>query len=565
MKNLKIGKKLFVTFAIILAMFLVTVVISMFGLTYGGRQFADFYEYSYPLSTSTIEIRRSIQTAVKALGLSMLTEDEQLTDSYIKEVDTQMADAEERLNWLLGIYRDDDTRIREALSLLQQAEDYRQQVQQLAANNQNSEASEIFFNDYDPIILKIRDLMTEIDQNTTVLADETYSSSNSAQKGVIFLAVVVSILAVIVTVIVAVYLTKLIKEPIAEIETVAKEMADGVLSVKLEYESKDELGSLADSMRIMTQRIKYYMDEISTAIGQLAAGDLNVEKREAFLGDFEPVQLSIRKLVASLNSTLTQINQASDQVAAGSDQVSSGSQALSQGATEQASSVEELAATINEISRKVNDTAENALEARGQTARAGSETTTCNEQMQEMIVAMDEITQKSNEIGKIIKTIEDIAFQTNILALNAAVEAARAGAAGKGFAVVADEVRSLASKSAEASKNTSVLIEGSIQAVEKGTKIVNETAESLMKVVESAKNISVIVDKIADAAEEQSSAINQVTQGVDQISSVVQTNSATAEESAAASEELSGQAQVLKGLVSQFKLRSIDAAGQGSM
>lgn len=188
-------------------------------------------------------------------------------------------------------------------------------------------------------------------------------------------------------------------------------------------------------------------------------------------------------------------------------------------------------------------------------SRAGLEVENCDRQMQELNTAMNRISQKSGEIGKIIKTIEDIAFQTNILALNAAVEAARAGSAGKGFAVVADEVRNLASKSAEAAKNTTMLIEDSIQAVENGTKLTAGTTESLKKVVESTMVIKTAVGRISQATGEQASNLNQVTTGVDQISSVVQTNSATAEESAAASEELSGQSQMLKNLISQFKLK----------
>lgn len=222
--------------------------------------------------------------------------------------------------------------------------------------------------------------------------------------------------------------------------------------------------------------------------------------------------------------------------------------------------MEELAATINEISNQVKSNAENAHNVNKLADDVGLKMTESNQQMQTMIEAMKEISSSSSEIGKIIKTIEDIAFQTNILALNAAVEAARAGEAGKGFAVVADEVRNLASKSAEASKNTAVLIESSILAVEKGTKIADETAHTLLESVEGAQKVTRTIDQISKASEEQASSISQITQGIDQISNVVQTNSATAEESAAASEELSGQAQILKGLISQFKLKDMGSA-----
>ena len=345
--------------------------------------------------------------------------------------------------------------------------------------------------------------------------------------------------------------------PVDGIVSAARDIAAGKLNVQLQVSSEDEIGVLSRTFMEMTQTLNRIVTDMKYILEEMASGNFAIKTRaeESYVGEFEGVLLSIRKMNRRLSSALSQINASADQVTAGSEQMSSGAQALSQGATEQAASVEELAATVAAILDQVQQTAQNAAEARDKSNEAGEETQVCNEQMKSMISAMDEIGKKSSEIGKIIKTIEDIAFQTNILALNAAVEAARAGAAGKGFAVVADEVRNLASKSAEASKNTSTLIQGAVTAVEKGTQIANDTAESLVKVVESTQTVSGIVDRIAEAAAEQSASIGQVNLGMEQISSVVQTNSATAEESAASSEELSSQAQILKGLVGQFKLR----------
>lgn len=353
------------------------------------------------------------------------------------------------------------------------------------------------------------------------------------------------------------FLLKRTLNPIDGIVAAAAAIAEGDLDVHLPSRSNDEIGMLSAAFDTTASRLRSIIGDANYLLESMAQGNFSVKTREErfYVGEFKDLLASMRKINTSLSNTISQINEASDQVSSGSGQVSSGAQALSQGATEQASAVEELAATISEISAKVGSNAQNAAQASQKAEVVGDELVDGNQQMQEMIRAMNEINQSSSEIGKIIKTIEDIAFQTNILALNAAVEAARAGAAGKGFAVVADEVRNLASKSAEASKNTSVLIQNSIRAVENGAKIADNTARSLLAIVDGAKEVASTVDMISAASQEQAAAISQVTQGVDQISNVVQTNSATAEESAAASEELSGQASMLKELVGRFILK----------
>lgn len=353
-------------------------------------------------------------------------------------------------------------------------------------------------------------------------------------------------------------LARQIGEPVKDCAQRLRLLAEGDLDTPVhEIHTGDETQILADSARTLVQGFRLMIQDMDEMLAEMSRGNLTADSKceEAYVGGYRGLLDSARKLSAQLSDTLRQINQSADQVSAGAEQVSAGAQALSKGATEQASAIEELAATINDISGKIIATADRAGDVHSQSSETGREVEQCNEQMLELVNAVRDIGESSSQIGKIIKTIEDIAFQTNILALNAAVEAARAGTAGKGFAVVADEVRNLASKSAEASKSTSVLIEGSARSVEKGMKIADETAASLQKAVISTENTVKAVDKITEATAEQSQAVSQVTQGVDQISSVVQTNSATAEESAAASEELSGQAVILKELVGQFKTR----------
>ena len=431
----------------------------------------------------------------------------------------------------------------------------RDQVVELGLQNRNDEALALFRNQARPVLNEIATAADSLADLNSQMGTKVSEDLSNTSKIAIWLIVGIIVTAAVVSILFAVYLSNSISKPVVAVKKAAEQLERGDLNIDIDVNLKDEIGTMARAFSNASAAMSEYIRDISRVMEKLAEGNFTAELSANFQGDFIELRDSIRGLIASVSTTLNQINQSSDQVAAGSDQVAAGAQALSQGATEQASSVEELSATIAEISNQVKQNASNASSASQMVADVGVQITHSNQQMQELTTAMTDISRSSQEIGKIIKTIEDIAFQTNILALNAAVEAARAGAAGKGFAVVADEVRNLASKSAEAAKNTTSLIEGSIAAVERGTRIAGETAQSLVSVVESAKGAENKVHEISDASKEQSDSINQVTVGVDQISSVVQTNSATAEESAAASEELSSQAQMLKNLVARFVLK----------
>ena len=317
--------------------------------------------------------------------------------------------------------------------------------------------------------------------------------------------------SIIVAVALGAYISRSISKPIGNLVRSARKIADGDLGVNIEVTSKDEVGVLAKAFARMADNI---------------------------------------------NEVMTNISITSEQVAAGSGQVSDSSISLSQGATEQASSIEELTASIEEISGQINQNAHNADKANEIAETAKANAMEGNEQMNEMLKSMDEINMASNNISKIIKVIDEIAFQTNILALNAAVEAARAGQHGKGFAVVAEEVRNLAARSANAAKETTTMIEGSIKKVEGGTSIANETAQKLDKIVQDVAKVANLVGDIALASNEQASGVEQINQAVMEVSEVVQTTAATSEETAAASEELSGQAVMLREQASKFKLKS---------
>ena len=554
-KNLKVRSKLLVSFGIVIIFYIIAIIASSIGLgsVFGGLE--DFYNIPFPMVKSALEaqsITREIQLDVyRAVSTSSGSE----RQSVLSEIDEASAKRNTVMEELKTNFSGDAA----LLNTVEAANDAtsaarEKTVEYIRAGNSQA-AIESINGEYLEAANHFEDTLNQVITQAEENAANYYKDGTTTKQICTIILYGLALVSIIFTIFLVLSIVKGLTRPILEIENAIKAMAKGDMSTKVTYTSRDELGDLAENLRFVLTTLSSYIGHICERMDSLATGDLTVEMDMDYLGEFESIKQSGNKIINSLNDTLGQLHQASEQVANGSEQVSSGAQALSQGATEQASSVEELAATLGDLSNQVNDTASNSRDVNQLISDTAKEINNSKQKMESMVNAMTNINECSSEIEKIIKTIEDIAFQTNILALDAAVEAARAGEAGKGFAVVADEVRSLASKSQEAAKNTTVLINNSLNAVSEGSQIATDTQSSLLKVVESADKIAVNMAKITESADLQAEGISQVTQGIDQISSVIQTNSATAEESAAASEELFSQSSLLKSLVGRFRLK----------
>ena len=472
----------------------------------------------------------------------------------MSKFDSYTASVDESLNSYKNSCITDDKDLALIQSILSQWEEYKthlQKVVESANAGQIGQADQII-TDMRTIGEALIDSLDKIMLNNETSAKQKSDSNSSTAATASLTMIIVIVIGVIISLILGISIARGISKPVNKLVDAADKLALGDINVNVEANTRDEIGKLAKSFATLIESTR----EQAMIAERLADADLSVQVKVRSVNDLLGNKLSV--LVETLNNDFSEIASAAEQVATGSRQISDSSITLSQGATEQASSVQELTASLEEISSQTKLNAENADRANELAESAKTNAAEGNTHMKEMLKAMDEINVSSGNIYKIIKVIDDIAFQTNILALNAAVEAARAGQHGKGFAVVAEEVRNLAARSASAAKETADMIEGSIKKVDAGTRIAKDTAEALNKIVNEIAKAAELVNGIADASNEQASGINQINQGIMQVSEVIQTNSATSEESAAASEELSGQAQMLSELVDKFKLRKIN-------
>lgn len=557
MKNYKISKKLTISYAVVLILLVLSMLISIINFISIGNQVEAFYEGPFKVSASANLINAKFEQMQKSVFRALSTENRDITDEAIQNAKNASTIISEQLPIIEENFLGDQnivTRLKEKLTELAPM---REEVINLANANENVKAAAYMEENNIPIIkaaqVELDSLISAADQT----GEELISDLRAAQTRSIILLSVLGVLSIIISITFAKYITKSITEPVEEMEIATRNLSQGILAYdNIKYESADELGGLAKNLKVSMELLSKMIQDLSFLLEEIAQGNFQAKTtaEQAYVGEFQKLLLSIRQMNNNLSDTLSQINEGSDQVAIGSDQMAQNAQNLAEGATEQAGAVEELNAVIDSVAdmaeESAKDTQSALVEVEGSVDKAQEGT----QEMEKLTVAMERITETSKEIGNIIAAIEDIASQTNLLSLNASIEAARAGEAGRGFAVVADQIGKLAADSAQSAVNTRQLIEKTLEEIAVGNDIMMKTSQSFAEVIEAMRSFSGIAKVTNQKSIEQSESLQQVRVGIEQISGVVQSNSASAEEASATSEELAAQSDNLKALVSKFRL-----------
>ncbi len=549
--QLKMKERLSKVFSKLLLIITLTSVFSFVCFQLLGGNMITFYKNEYKTTEAQMGIRKDIQTLNKRILWVSLKNDSSELKKQRADFDTRFQQLNEQMDFLCSTVNDTST-TQSMKDLLKTFQNDTYALLTLAESGQTDKIIAYYESNYNKSSEALADSLNEFGEYADSAALQKYHKSIAIQIGVSILLVLVTLYAFIRAKRLAHMTTDSIVAPLTEIDAAAKEIAGGNLHIDIAYESPDEIGSVADSLRSAINSLSAYVADIDRVMETMSNGNFNAEFENEFIGDFKNIETSLNNFTTKISESLKQINSVAEQVHNDSEQISQSGLSLAESATDQASIVEELTATTNDITERISENAENATAISREVDAVANGISTGNEKMQNVVEAMETINQTSQEIGHIIQTINEIASQTNLLALNASIEAARAGEAGRGFAVVADQVSALAGQSAEAAASTASLIDAALQAVTHGKQIADDTAANLQEVVTGAMEIRNKVESIATASENQAEAIRQVDLGISEIAETIQTTAATAEESSALSEGLTNEAASLKEQVAQF-------------
>lgn len=554
-KNMKISTKFYLTFTIIG----IAVLLFIFVSRIQSQKVYEKYENvisTYDAVGADLAKVDALYLKIEVLSCNLVNRDKVTSEEYestMKEIAEISEEVEKQMEYVDKMITSGDLKeqLNDLERLIEKETETGNTMMGLVKEGKGEEAQAICDSDFIVLADEIDEAIEKIEEDCLELAHQDATDAYNARISNEIISTIFIIIGLLFLIVVSTVSVRDIRIPMANIVEAVKKLSKGDVNVSIQKRKCDEFGVLTDAINELAAKEQRAADIAK----KVSAGDLsmfvNPESAEDVLGN------AIKLLVDENNSTLTNIREASIQVGTGSKQVAMASQSLAQGSTQQASALEQVTASISDITEKTKTNADDATRARTLVRETKSNAEAGNLEMTQMVDAMKDINEASENISKIIKTIDDIAFQTNILALNAAVEAARAGEHGKGFAVVAEEVRSLAAKSAEAASETADMIEDSIQKVQNGSELAIKTAGMLSEIVSAVDTIVTLIEEIANASNDQASALTQIDQAVNQVSQVVQTNSATSEQCAAASEELSNQAKNLEHLVSRYHLRAM--------
>ena len=556
-KDLKVGKKIESAFRGILMLFGLAICSALIVIFVSLSGMRKFHDVSYQNDVLQMEIRKDLQTTSKLILWSLTTLDEAKTKQYLSSAESYAMNMVSNTDLLVETFTD-QAMATDLQTAMQKVQMLGIELTEYAYANDIEKALEIYNGEYEGAAEELQNILAQMGEISGVEAENQYTQNQILGYAGIIIMLVVAVICILFVRTIQKALTNVINQPIKEIATATEKLKAGCLDITIEYDAKDELGELAIHFKDACDTLNEIVEEAGYLLGEMAEGNFNIRtrKEEIFVGQFEKLLLSMRKMNRQLDVTLKDIRTTSDQVAVGSTQLAQSAQELAEGATEQAGAVEELTATVEDVAMIARDSAKSANDACAMIRNVEQNATKSQNDLQDLTNAMTRISDTSKEIQEIIAAIEDIADQTNLLSLNASIEAARAGEAGRGFAVVADQIGKLAADSAQSAANTRALIEKSLVEIENGNAVTEKTVIALEEILGGMKTFADAAQGSSQASETQADMLEQIQQGIEQISSVVQSNSAAAEETSATSQELSAQSENLKSLVGKFRLRS---------